>query len=95
MVDEILEFYSELFTSEDTLGWEDKLDCVPSTITYFINSRLIRLVEGSEIIKAFFLDQNKAPRMDDMIPLFFQSFWNIIHEDICNTVKSFFKQAFC
>lgn len=90
LVEEISEFYSKMFTSEDTMRWEDKLDSVSSTIIDLMNSRRIRPVENSEIKKAFSMNQNKVPGMDGITPLFFQSFWNIIQEYICNVVKIFF-----
>lgn len=65
MVEEMLAFYSDLFTSQDAIGWEDKLRGISSTITDTMNSRLIRPLEESEIKKAVFsMSPNKAPGMD-------------------------------
>lgn len=92
MVQEVTAFYNDFFTTEDSMGWESKLDGIQPSITDCMNSRLIRPVETSEIKKALFsMNPNKAPGMDGMIPLFFQSFWYILQHDICKAVQSFFQ----
>lgn len=91
MVEEVFKFYENLFTLEDALGWEGKLEGILSTITEIINSRLIKPIEDSEIKKAMFsMNPNKAFVIDGMTPLFFEKFWHIIHENICNDVRNFF-----
>lgn len=75
MVSEIFEFYSDLFTIENSMGWESKLNGILSTITGFMNSRIIGLVDNNEIKKVVFsINPNKAPGMNGMTPLFFQTF---------------------
>lgn len=92
---EVSDYYENLFQSEDVGGWEAKLEGIPTTITAHMNSRIIRPVEDCEIKKATFsMNSNKAPGMDGMTPLFFQSFWHIIQDDICIAVKSFFQSSF-
>lgn len=38
VIKEIYEFYSHLFTLEDFMGWESKLDGIQSSITDSMNS---------------------------------------------------------
>lgn len=75
LVEEVASFYENLFTSEDGLGWKDKLDGILSTITETMNLRLIRPLENSEIKKALFsMNPNKAPGLDSMTLYFSKSF---------------------
>lgn len=95
VLEEVSKFYETLFTSEDMGSWESKVDGIDSTITKHINSRLIRPVEHNEIkIALFSMNPNKAPGMNGMTPLFFQSFWHIVGQDICLAINSFFTSSF-
>lgn len=49
VVEEISYYYSKLFTSSDSRGWEEKLNEGPPTITDVMNSSLIKHVEDNEI----------------------------------------------
>lgn len=72
-MEEISNYYTtNIFTSADAHGWEDKLSGIPFTITYSMNSNLIKPVDDSEIKRAVFsMNPNKAPRIDGITPLFF------------------------
>lgn len=77
IVKEISEYYTRLFTYEDSYNWEDKLSGIPTTITNSLNSSLIKLVEDDEIRQALFsMNPNKSLGIDGMTPLFFQTLKN-------------------
>lgn len=54
MVGEISAYYYDLFSSQDSGGWEDKLTGINATITDFMNTQLVKLVEDREIKQAIF-----------------------------------------
>lgn len=96
VVDEISDYYSNLFTSVDAYDWKDRLNGIPATITESMNSSLIKPEEDEEIKEVVFsMNPSKAPGIDGMTPLFFQTFWHLIHKDVCKAAKSFFYQLFC
>lgn len=96
IVYEISDYYFKLFTSEDSRDWEDKLNWIPPTITESMNSNLIKPVNEWEIKAALFsMNPNKAPGMDGMTSLFFQTFWHIVQNGICKAVKSFLYLVSC
>lgn len=71
-MEEISEYYSNLFTSTDAYDWDDSLSGIPSIVTESMNSTLIKPVEDDEIKKAIFsMNPSKAPSIDGMTPLFF------------------------
>lgn len=71
-MEEISNYYTNIFTSANAHGWEDKLFGIPFTITDSMNSNLIKPVDDSEIKRAVFsMNLNKASRIDGIIPLFF------------------------
>lgn len=55
VVEDILEYFSGLFTSLDSYSSEDKLNGILSTITNYINSNLIKPVKNSEIKRLYSL----------------------------------------
>lgn len=54
VVEEISNYYSKLFTTEDSYNWEDKLNGIPSTITNSMNLELIKPVEDVKVQRALF-----------------------------------------
>lgn len=75
VVEEISAFYSNLFTSSDRGGWEDKLDGISTSVSDSMNSNLIKPVEACEIRTALFsMNSCTAPGLDGMTPLFFSNF---------------------
>ena len=88
---EISEHYAELFNSSNPSEFEEVLQGIPSTISNLVNIQLIKPVTDLEIKQAIFsMFPNKAPGVDGMPPLFFQTYWHIIKNDIVHAVTSFF-----
>ncbi|KAL3352287.1 hypothetical protein AABB24_020369 [Solanum stoloniferum] len=60
------------------------------------------VVDQSDIIQeveqyynaVFAMHPLKAPGVDGMTPLFFQTYWNILSKEICDAVKSFFSTGY-
>lgn len=75
VVEEISSYYAQLFTTEDSFDWVDKLHGIPSTITNSMNSELIKPVDDDEIKRALFsMNPQKASEIDGMTPLFSKLF---------------------
>nr|XP_027071698.1 uncharacterized protein LOC113696490 [Coffea arabica] len=88
---ELSEHYAELFNSSNPSEFEEVLQGIPCTISNLANTQLIKPVTELEIKQAIFsMFPNKAPGVDGMPPLFFQTYWHIIKNDIVNAVTSFF-----
>ena len=67
--------YTELFTSNDPKEFDDVLQGIPRTISNLMNAQLIKPVDELEIKQAIFsMFPNKAPGVDGMSPLFFQTY---------------------
>ena len=95
-MEEICRYYKQMFTTADSEQIEETMQGVPTTISRQMNEHLIRPVGKKEIHKALFsMNPNKSPGTDDMSPLFFQKYWNIISLDVVNAVASFFILATC
>ncbi|CAA0833358.1 DNAse I-like superfamily protein, partial [Striga hermonthica] len=87
----MVEFYTSLFTSEGSSANAETLQHISRTIIDDHNSILVQPIEEKEIKAAvFMMESDKAPREDGMTVYFFKHFWNIIKDDVCAAVKSFF-----
>ena len=72
---EISKHYAELFKSNDPTEFEEVLLGIPRTISSLMNTQLIKPVTELEIQQAIFsMFPNKAPGVDGMPPLFFQTY---------------------
>lgn len=72
IVEEIAAYYSKLYISSDSFGWDDKVNGIATSIIYSMNSYVIKPMENDEIKKAIFsINPTKAPGMDGMILFFF------------------------
>ncbi|CAA0837766.1 Unknown protein, partial [Striga hermonthica] len=90
----VVDFYSQLFSTDGFRGDAGILNLIPQTISCDLNDSLICPVEEEEIKNALFcMSPNKAPGEDGYPPLLFQHFWPIIKEDLCTAITSFFSSG--
>ncbi|KAL3529594.1 hypothetical protein ACH5RR_008916 [Cinchona calisaya] len=60
-----------------------------------MNEALTKPVDEDEIRLAFFsMNPDEAPGPDGMSPLFFQTYWHIIHKDVVDAIQSCFHSGF-
>ncbi|CAA0810710.1 Unknown protein, partial [Striga hermonthica] len=79
----VLDFYKLFFTSEGSGRENLLLPLLPQVISEEDNNNLIAKVEESEIKEALFsLNPDKSPGSDGMSPKFFQTYWDIIKQDL-------------
>ena len=81
------DYYQSLFTSSQTLDFTGVLDAIKPSVFEEMNAQVLRPFLREEVEVA--IKQMKpisAPGPDGMPPLFYQSFWSLIDEDICSAV---------
>ena len=87
---ELLDFYSDLFSSTQSCQPELALETVQCIITEEMNKDLLAEFTKEEVKKA--LNQTaplKAPGPDDMPHLFYQHYWELVGKDITTSVLYF------
>lgn len=87
VVKEISEFYEQVFTTADSIGWEEKFEGILETITQSMNLALTNPFEDKKIKDVFAMNPKKTPGIDGITPLFYQTIWYIVNNDICRDVK--------
>ena len=80
-------FYSSLFTSSRPAGAHAVLEVIQPLITEDMNNGLTKEFIRHEVdIALKEMAPLKAPGPDGMPPLFFQSFWHLIGDDVSKAV---------
>ncbi|KAK7840574.1 transposon tx1 uncharacterized 149 kda protein [Quercus suber] len=82
-----LEFYQSLFTSSSPTNFDEVLHKVQPSVTADMNTLLLRQFNREEIeIAMKQMAPITAPGPDGMPPLFFQTFWSTVGDDVCSAV---------
>ncbi|XP_019432044.1 PREDICTED: uncharacterized protein LOC109339110 [Lupinus angustifolius] len=90
----VLSYYSNLYASPNNITPNSLIDSViPNLVTEDDNVMLSKPPLSNEIKSAVFaLNGEGAPGPDGFGGCFFQTFWDIVHSDVCNSVLQFFHQ---
>ncbi|KAF7149977.1 hypothetical protein RHSIM_Rhsim02G0103500 [Rhododendron simsii] len=84
-------FFFGIFTAGSNLNMQDTVNGIPHKITNAMNQSLTRSITNLEVKSALDdMGSTKAPGVDGITPLFFQSYWPTVGEDVTVAVKSFF-----
>ena len=86
----VLDYYTDLFTSNNPTGFDEILEAVQPRVTSSMNQKLTMEFTADEVNVA--LKQMyplKAPRLDGMPHLFFQHFWPKIGDVVTRTILDF------
>ena len=87
VADIIVGFYTRLFTSERPSTTQGILEVIQPIVTEEMNTNLTRDFTKQEVNLALKeMAPLKAPGPDGMPPLFFQSFWPLIGDDVSKAV---------
>lgn len=88
----ILDFYTELYTSNHISDVNECLAVLPTLVTEAMNTALMAPISAFEVEKvAFSMGSLKAPGPYGFNGLFYQKNWDTLKEDITNLVKQFFE----
>ena len=87
VVDTIVGFYQNLFTSSSLNGFEDILEQIPTTVTEDMNKELTENFTAQEVEDAIKqMAPLKSPGSNGMPPLFYQSYWSLVGNDVIETI---------
>ena len=84
----MVSFYKNLFTSAHLpASLQIVLDAISPSSTDEMNADLIKVFTRAEVEFALkHMEPLKAPAPDDMPPIFFQSFWSLVGDDVSTAV---------
>lgn len=83
-------YFSTIFSSCNSDGFEMVLNCVGKRVTDAINRRLVRPLRAEEVKEAVFrMDPAKSPGPDGFAASFFQNYEDVLARDIIGAVRSF------
>ena len=75
MVDIVVKFYQQLFTSSEPVNLDEILEQIPTMVTKEMNSELLKEFIAEEVENALKqMAPLKSPGPDGMPPLFYQSY---------------------
>lgn len=88
MIKEIAsDYYRSLFTSSQPSEFSEIMEAMQPSVTEDMNTQLLKPFLKEEVEEAVKeMKPITAPGLDGMPPLFYQSFWSLIGEDICSAV---------
>lgn len=91
IVNTIADYYRDLFASSSTGQLQVVQEVISSRVTPEMNEALIALPDDQEIKAAVFaIHADKAPGPDGFSAGFYQSFWDIIGDDVSKEIRNFF-----
>ena len=89
-----MKYYKELFLSANPTSMENTTQFINTVITEEMNAKLVARFEASEIHDAIKeMAPLKAPGPDGMPPIFYQSYWDLLGEDVTSSVLHFLNTA--
>lgn len=90
----IADFYRDVFTSSPRGGLSFISDVIQPMVSEEMNQLLIAMPTDLEIKGAVFsIHKDKAPGSDGFSASFYQCLWEIIEEDVCKDIRSFFAES--
>lgn len=93
MAASIVDYYHALFSSSNPVQTGSTIDSIPSIISDDMNTQIFAdymTWEVGAVIKQ--MAPLKAPGLDGMPPLFYQNYWQLVGNDIIQSILNFFKK---
>ena len=83
----IVDFYQNLLTSSSPSNFEEVIETIPHVVTDEMNDMLMAEFHIQEVeIALKQMAPIKAPGLDGMPPLFYQSYWSLLGSDVATTI---------
>ena len=85
-----VDYYQSLFSSSSPSELDKILEKVQPSVTEPMNTTLLRDFSREEVEVAMKqMEPITAPSPDDMPPIFYQSFWSTVCDDVCSAIGLF------
>lgn len=85
-------YFSDLFSTTQHSDMEEIISGIEPKVTAAMNRSLLLPVTNKEIKDAVFsIGPDRAPGVDGFTAAFYHQFWDLIGEDVCSMVRSFFE----
>ena len=85
-----VDYYQSLFSSSSPSELDKILEKVQPSVTEPMNTTLLRDFSREEVEVAMKqMEPITAPGPDDMPPIFYQSFWSTVGDDVCSAIGLF------
>ena len=82
-----VDYYQSLFSSSSPSELEKILEKIQTSVTESMNLTLLKDFNREEVESALTqMEPITAPRPDGMPPIFYQSFWSSVGDDVCSAV---------
>lgn len=83
----ILEYFTNIFKTDNPSKFEASLGAISSRVTPDMNEELLAKFKAREVWAALKqMHPTKAPGPDNMSPIFFHQYWDIVGPDVVNCV---------
>ena len=89
----LIQYYQELFTSNQAPPYEAATSTIHNVISEEMNSQLSSDFMAWEVQQAITQMALKAPSPYDMPPFFYQHYWDLIGDDITLSILNFLNTA--
>ena len=82
-----IEYFNELFSTYCPSGSEEVANLILRSVTPEMNEQLTKEFQREEVVQAIHsMHPTKAPGLDSTFAIFYQKYWDVIGNDIINTV---------
>ena len=83
VTDTVVQFYQKLFTSCESVDFEEILEQIPTKVTEDMNVELLKEFTTDEVENALkHMAPLKSPGPDGMPQLFYQSYWSLVGPEV-------------
>ena len=90
VADVIIEFFKELFTSDDVVGADEAIEVVQGRVIIEQRETLNQVFTRKKVFTAIMqMHLLKGPRFDDLLALFHHTFWHVVRDDVTNLMLEF------
>lgn len=86
--------FVSVFSSEGTRNWGSLLDCIIPAVSNEINMALVALISDDELKEtALKMGCLKAPGPDRFQGIFYQTYWEVVREDVSALVRALLQDS--